>query len=470
MSKKMQLPSLLLVFLALLAGSVGATDITKPPQRQPGSCAVTPLASHITLSANINLQQIQKDLNKSIPDTITTFSGKKRLYRWNGEVKKRGPATISGSGQQLNFTIPLHAWVRGKTRGLIRLRKTVTTDITVTANASPRLNSDWSLALNLATDFKWDKRPRIRLFKVIKIGLSGKVEPEIRKQLQKVEEQIKAKIRSLDIRGKVKQAWEKAHEPMKLSSDPEVWLQLQPKAVRFSGVHTQRNILAASVSIDAVMETFRGERPNTSTASPLPPLGGQRDGESAKFLVKLPICLKYEDLKKEIEKVLRVGQKWAPIQDKPTHYLNVQEVEIYPSEENIVVGINFIADLPDKWQDTRESVYLQGKPVIDNEHRMVRVENLDFTRTTDNTLINVATLLFSERIRNELSSALTYPFGDEYEKFITAANGALKRDFGNGLTSQGSLDYAKVDKVVMRERDIYLSVISEGHLKLNFGL
>ena len=51
-----------------------------------------------------------------------------------------------------------------------------------------------------------------------------------------------------------------------------------------------------------------------------------------------------------------------------------------------------------------------------------------------------------------------------------AANIELNRDFGDGLRSRGALDYAKVDKILMLERGIHLSVISEGTLQLNFGL
>ena len=485
MKKKMKLSTFFLISLALLASCTGV-DITKRPQRQPESLSVTPLESQIALSARINLQKVQSDFNKSIPGTIKKFSGEKggcyekeiklvikkiRISvgcKWNGEVKKRGAATISGAGQGLIFSMPLHAWARVRARRL-NVQATPKTDFTVTARAFPKLNPDWSLALNLATDFKWDKRAEIRLFNVIKVSVGGLVEPIIREQLQKVEKQIEAEIRRLDIRGRAMQAWKEAHAPIKLSSDPEVWLRLKPKAVRFSGIHTQNNILATSVSMNADMETILGERPEVFPVSPLPELG-ERDQESSPFFVRLPIILEYEVLKKEIEKVLRVGQKWAPIQDKPTHYVTVKEVEVYPSEENVVVGINFIADLPDEWLDTHGRVYFQGKPVIDNEQRMVRVDNLDFTRTTDNTLINVASLFFRERIQSKLSSALAYRFGDEYDKLIDAANVGLNRDFGDGVTSQGALDYAKVDKVVMLERGIYLSVISEGTLQLNLGL
>lgn len=477
----MKFPTFLFISLVLLTGCT-SVDITKRPERQPEAFSVAPLESYIAVSVNINLQKVQSDFNKSLPDPIAKFSGEKggcyekRIgflkssigCKWNGEVKKRGAATIFGSGQRLNFAIPLHAQATVKTRKL-GIQETVKTDFTVTASAFPRLNSDWSLALDLATDFEWDKRPEIRLFDIIKVTVGGLVERKIREQLQNVEEQIKAEIRSLDIKGKARQAWAKSHVPIKLSSDPEVWLRLKPKAIRFSGIHIQNNILAASVSMNTDMETSLGERPDIFSASPLPELGA-RDQESGPFLVKLPIVLEYGALKKEIEKVLRVRQKWAPIQDMPTHYVTVQEVEVYPFKENIVVGINFIADLPDEWLDTRGKVYFQGRPVIDNEQRKMRIQNFDFTRTTDNVLINLASLLFRERIKSELSSALTYRFGDEYDKFINAANVELNRDYGDGLRSQGVLDYARVAKILMLERGIYLSVISAGQLQFNFGL
>ena len=483
----MKFSTSLTISLALLVGCTSG-DITERPERRPQSSSISPLESHIALSAQIDLQKAQSRLNDLIPDPskpIVSFHGdqsgciKKKIKpfgptisigcKWNGEVYKKGSATIAGAAQGLNFIIPVKAWARVKNKGFVRVTETFQVDLTVTATASPKLRSDWSLDLNLSTDFKWDKRPRILLLGFIPIRISGLVEPKIWEQLKKVEEQIKTEIRSLDIRGRAMQAWEKAHAPIKLSSDPEVWLRFKPKAIRFSGIHTQNSILAASVSMAANMETILGERPDAFPVSPLPELGEQ-DRESGPFHIRLPIILEYEALKKEIEKVLRVRQKWAPIQKKPSHYVTVQEVEVYPSKENIVVGINFSADLPDEWLDTRGKVYFQGKPVIDNEQRMMKVENFDFTRTTDNALINVVSLLFRERIKSELSSALTYRFGDEYDKFINAANVELNRDFGDGVTSQGFLDYAKVDKVVMFERGIYLSVISTGQLQFNFGL
>ena len=486
------LPIIGLPVLFFYLAGCSVANITERPEKETEALSLAPLESHIALSANINLQKLQSDFNDSLPSPITEFKGSrggcweikvltKKVSvgcKWNVLVKKRNreKATITGANQNLHFAVPLR--VRAKVRptnvvlkivSKILVPRPIKTNFTVTANSSPWLDPDWSLDLNLATDFKWNKRPTIKLLGFIPIRISSKIEPEIRKGLKKVEKQIKAEIENMNIRGKAIQAWEKAHVPIKLSGDPELWLRLKPKAVRFSGFHTQNNVLAASVSMYADMETVLGERPDPFPVSPLPALG-ERDQETGPFLVRLPMVLEYETLKKEIEKVLRVGQKWAPIRDKPNHYVNVQEVEVYPAKENIVLGVNFIADLPDQWLDTRGKVYFQGKPVIDNEQRMVTVENFGFTRTTDNALINVASLLFRKRIQNELSSALAYRFGDEHDKLINAANFELNRDFGDGLRGQGALHYAKVDKVVMLERGIYLSVVSEGTLQLKFGL
>ena len=480
----MKLSTFLLVpfaFFLILLASCTISDVTERPPRQPQSLSVVPLESRIALSAKINLRKVQSDLNNLIPDAIR-FSGerggcyKKNVLgvkisvgcKWNGQVQRRGTATISGSSQRLDFTVPFHAWATVRTRRF-GVQETVTTDLTATATASPKLSSDWSLALNLNTDFTWDRRPTLFLFGFIPVTVGSIVQPLIKKELVKLEKKIEDEIRSQDIRGRATQAWGKIHEPIKLSGNPEVWLRLKPKAVNFSGIHMEDNILNASVSIVTDMETILGERPKAFSKSSLPDIGEQMQ-KIDKFLIRLPIILEYEALRKEIEKVVRVGQKWAPIRDKPHHLLTVRNVEVYPSDENFVIGISFVADLPNKWLDTRGRVYFLGKLVVDDEQREVRVDNIDFTRTTDNQFINVASLLLRDLIRNKLMSALTYRFGDEYAEFIDTANRELNRDFGDGVMSQGSLNYAKVDKVVMLGNGLYLSVISEGNLRLGLGL
>ena len=471
----------------LLAGMVAGcssgdmSDANERPDRQFQASSVAPLESRIAVAGTIDLQKVQNDLDKLIPDPLVTFHGErddcitKKIVvkirigcKWNGEVKKKGPVAVSGADQRLDFSLPLHAWASVQTR-TFNISEKLETDFTVTGQMSPALNSDWSPALNLDMNLRWDRRPTLRLFGVIPVTISGLVEPKIEGQLVRIKEQFEAEVGSQNTRAKAVQIWQKVHEPIKLSGDPEVWLRIGPKAVNFSGIHVRNNVLYAGISLRAEVETVLGERPKAFPLSPLPEIGDHVE-EAGMFVLRLPITLEYDFLKKEVQKILKINQKWAPIQGKPDHYLTVNDVEIYPSGENLVLGIDFIADLPDDWLDTRGRVYFLGKPVVDNEQRILRIENLDFTKTLDNSLAHLASLFFKSRLKRELTSAATYRFGDTYDDFIAAANRELNRDFGDGVTSRGTLNYAKVDHVLLLETGVYLSTLSEGTLQITFGM
>lgn len=262
---------------------------------------------------------------------------------------------------------------------------------------------------------------------------------------------------------------QKIREPMKLSNDPDIWLRIGPKAISFSEIHAQDNILRTSLSIGADMEAVLGKRPEPFPASSLTEVGNQVQEES-KSVLRLPIKLEYASLKREFKKVLKIDQKWAPFQDKPNYYWTVKDVEIYPSEENLVVGIYFIADFPIDLLNTSIRTYIMGKPVIDNEQPIVRVENLNFTAKMDNVLTQIVSSFLRQKIRDELESALTYRFTDRVEKALNDVNGKLNKDLGYGVKIQGTLNYKKVDKIVMVEDGIYLGTILEGELEMTFGM
>lgn len=466
----------------LLNGIGDGDDITERPPRQATPFAAEPLESRIVVSANVDLHDIQAALNDSTPNSVA-FSGRKSgCYRdrilgvrvsvgcnWSGEIAKRGNATISGSGRQLLVAAPLRARVTVRTNRF-GIQETAHAELTATASAAPRLAPDWSLEVNLTTDFRWDRRPEMRiLFDLIPISLGSVAEPLVRAELAKLEQQIDAEVENLNMRAGVATAWSTIHEPLRLSSDPEVWLRIGPQAVYFSGVRTENNVMHASVAVSVLAETVLGERPDALPRLPLPAVEGRPD-EDGKFLVRLPILLEYDALREELGELLRLGQKWAPVPERPHHNLTVEDIEVYPSGDSVVVGVRFVADLPRKWLDARGVVYFTGRLVVDDEARIVRVEELDFTATTDNTLLNTALLLFDERIVSQLSAALTYEFQNDYAGFLASANRELNRDFGHGIASQGELEYVGLGDVVMGERGIHWSVVSEGRLQLDVRL
>ena len=97
----------------------------------------------------------------------------------------------------------------------------------------------------------------------------------------------------------------------------------------------------------------------------------------------------------------------------------------------------------------------------------VKFESFDFTRTTDNAFINAASVLFRGIIKSELLKLSNNYLKSAYEKLQRTATDELSKDFTDGVTSQVTLSYTNVDKILMLEQGIYLSVISEGTWQLN---
>lgn len=405
-------------------------DLTIRPPRRPQVVSSSPLQSELVLSTQIPLHALQNELAAATSAPIP-FSGRRGgcirkgsgIFSisigcsWEGVVQRRATPTISGSGDQFSITIPFHVRVTGRTEGVFGPgpRETARGDFTATATASPQLTPDWSLSLNLSTDHYWDRELTMWiLFDLVPVRLGGTARPAVRDELAKLARNFENTAQGLDIRRHAEATWQRLHDPIQLSTAPDVWLRLQPTAVRFSGIHIDNDILHASASIMVMAEAVLGERPPAFVSSPLPPVE-ERGPENESFVAHLPLVLPYGALENELADLLRIQQRWAPLPNRPDHYLTVHDVEVYPSDENLTVGIHFAAEMPGGWLDTRGSVYLQGRPVVDVSERVVSIDALEFTATTDNSAVDGALLMFDERIRTELGRVLAYSFRDDYE-------------------------------------------------------
>ena len=98
----------------------------------------------------------------------------------------------------------------------------------------------------------------------------------------------------------------------------------------------------------------------------------------------------YEILTLQLRAVAN-GQTYS--RDTPAGEIEVtiNDVEIYPSGNRLVVGVNLKADFPSSALDTKGSVYLIGTPVVERG-TTISLPDLAFTRVLDNDFWNAATV------------------------------------------------------------------------------
>ena len=490
-SRKILFTTALLAFVVLpLAWSwYSRTSLTRNPITIPPKTAFdvpvsnVPHASTIALAARIDLREVQAELDAAIPPIIADFSGERggclrarKLgikisigCRWNGQVTRRGPLSLSGAGEALNFSIPVHAWVTVRNRSGPTVRQTVRADFTVTATARPTIGSEWNLDPNMSFELKWDKKPTIRLFNLIDISITRHVEPTVKEQLREIESKFKEQVTRLRLRETVRQMWEAAHEPIRVSEEPDIWLSLAPQAVGFSGIRVKDNVLTLKLGMKSESTTMVGKSPTAPDASPLPQLEEYSIDDPVGFLLRLPVIVQYDALRRAVEVALRAGEQWMPI-DSSGILLTIEQVEVYPSNPNLVVGLHFTADLPNKILDTRGVVYLHGKLEIDNENKMLRVEEFGLTAATDNALANAANLIFGEALRKQIQDALVIDFRSDYERLLVDVRQDLNRDLDRGVSISGNLNSIRAGEVLVLEKGLRLISLADGVLEITYGL
>src|SRR5262249_42088532 len=145
-----------------------------------------------------------------------------------------------------------------------------------------------------------------------------------------VRERALAAARRLDLRDKAATAWRHAFEPVQLSDNPQVWLQLTPQSAAFAGVRADGKVLRGSLELAGSAETVIGPQPPAVAATALPSLGREVSQPGA-FDVVLPVRIGYDVIKD------RISQALSGI--APAAGLSVRDVEVYPSSGKLVLGL-----------------------------------------------------------------------------------------------------------------------------------
>jgi hypothetical protein len=154
-------------------------------------------------------------------------------------VLSRGPVQFPymGRSDRIYGSVPIYGALEGHgaNRFTARIRGETEASAAVEVEARPQLSRDWSLELNLSDSFRWSEPPVLHVLGR-EIPLASYAEPRIRAELARLRSRALAAAQRLDLHAKASTAWRQAFEPIELSDDPEIWLQLSPKDAAFAGV------------------------------------------------------------------------------------------------------------------------------------------------------------------------------------------------------------------------------------------
>jgi hypothetical protein len=455
------------VLFCVICFAAPAVAGEKPPVMpdQPSSLTT---ASRVSATIEFGLPAIASAIERDIPRRLATIDERigcvnKRVLvfriRANCDVDgfvDRGAMSLYGRGDHVGGSIPIFGTIEGQgaNRFTSRIHGDAEGRAMVEIEARPQLRKDWSLDLNFGDSYYWSEPPILHVLGR-DIALTKYAEPSIRKQLGRIRSHAQEAARRLDLRDKAAKAWEQAFQPIQISQDPPVWLQITPASAAFAGVHANTKNLSGSLELTGTAQTLVGQAPAPVNPTPLPPLGNDVS-QPGTFDILLPVRVNYDALRDKIMQVV-AASKAGPV---------VKEMQIYPSSGKLVIGVRVVKPA-DTDPAAGEWRYLSAALNVDPGQQSIRISNL----AGDSSLPDGSeTAQLQNQILDQLKNIPDVGYGLAYQNLLNAANERLNRPLKNGFRMESQLSSAKLDSIQLLADGVSIALRVSGDLKILYGM
>jgi hypothetical protein len=439
----------------------------KPPLiADPPSSLMT--ASHVSAVIEIGLPSVASAIERDVPKRLATIDERigcvnRRVLvfrvRANCDVDgfvDRGAISLYGRGDRILGSVPIFGTIEGQgaNRFTSRIHGDAEGRATVEVESRPRLGRDWSLDLNFTDSFHWSEPPVLRVLGR-EISLTKYAEPSIRRQLGRVRQHALEAARRLDLHDKAAKAWAQAFEPVQISQDPPIWVQITPASAAFAGVHATSKDLSGSLELTGTAQTLVGQQPAAVTPTPLPPLGNDVT-DPGTFDILLPVRVSYDALRDKIMQAVAASNAAAMI----------KEVQIYPSSGKLVIGVR-AAKPGDADPNAGQWLYLSGKPNVNPDQQSIHMSDL----AGDSSIPGGSEAgQLQTQILGLIGQMPDVGYGLAYQNLLNAANERLDRPLKNGFHMKGQLASVKLDSIQLLADGISIALRVSGDLKIVYGM
>lgn len=394
-----------------------------------------------------------------------------------GWIKRNGPISVSGRGETLKFAFPVKAQVSTK---LLGIRETANAAGTLYINATPTINKDWSLSVDMTHSFTWSNKPSLKLFNSIHINIKSILEPKLRKQMDKFEQKLPELLNELDIKGKMAVIWKDIQEPLKIDDNTNTYLLFKPETASCSQINIVDQVLQSTISARGKTHIILGRPPveyNKTELTDLEAICYQK----GKFDFNLPLLITYDELlalsKKKFSDVYTIDM----IESTLPGILMISNPRIRKGKEGkISITAHVSYDNRDEllrsidkynWFDINGEITFTGLPRIDKDTRTLVFDNLVYDSSTNSDLFD----LFVDAaeiapIQSYFESLITYEYGQKIDGGIKKINKALKEISKGFLSVSGRLNTATIEDIMINEDHITINTKLSGKVHANIGL
>jgi hypothetical protein len=399
-------------------------------------------SSEINIPVQVNLKPLYVMAEKSV-DTVFNSPGYPDAWVQEGcdvrykYVFRRSPLVMKGSGASLSLGFTGFYKIIGSTR--VCVNGAVISPWTPPCRCGfsepeRRVNISFTNTISILPDYKVrllirrnEPEPMDKC-EVCFWGqdITNQVMKGLKSELDASKTTLEASYGTVDLKSRFQQVWDQLNKVYNLYGLG--WMRINPQQIRVNNLFARNDSLNIFLGLSA-RPVITLEKPKEES-SWVPNMGGF--GTDPGFSIFMDAVLHYDSLSNIINQQV-AGRQFefnkGPV--KKTFIIN--DCKLFGTgSENLIIKVNFSGT-------DKGVVYMTGKPVYNQETKVLEVMNIDFDIKSKNALLKAADWLFNKRITNEIGKFARFDLTSYIDSAKTNINTQLNREWVKGIRSEGNI-------------------------------
>lgn len=323
-----------------------------------------------------------------------------------------------------------------------------------------RVKVAYSTKINLSPKFKFVATTQLDKFDmldpckitVFNYDATSEVKKQVSGQLKALEKEIDKQIASIDMRSSLSMVWKELQQPIPIESYG--FLLLQPKALSLGKLTFSKNQVDVDLNLNVapMVVTEKLSIPNTS----LPDM--QPYKQTSGLNMMLDINASFDSLTSIVNNSMK-GQTF----DFKKKKVIIKSIRIKGAiDSTIVFEVTFDGS-------KKGTVFLVGRPRINEEKQTISIEDIGFDIQTKSVLLKTAKWMFNDKIINEISKSANYDLSVILNDAKQTISKQLNGPITEGVEMKGDIKDIKVKSIHVTNSHMVVrtNIIGDLKLKLN---
>jgi len=432
--------------VALLAGCSRSTSNPAPP-RVDTPVNIPDQSSTVVVPVTSSLDHLARGLNQQIPRALWRIDQHKDACipaqrvdigiaklkvlpklgcRIVGQVT-RGAMTLSGKGETIDITLPVHAVISVRDLGGVVKKQDATGDAIVHATARLAIVGDWRPTAKVDIHYDWTTPPGIEVLGQ-RIEFVQKADERLKPVIARLEQTLPRELARVGFRQQLAGLWRQSFTSLNLTRDnPPVWLRVTPQTIGVGAYRIEGRTVNLPIAARALTQTFVGDRPADPTPTPLPPPSRGIGKPGLDFFI--PVLANYRELEPVIARALgKLSRKGITLPGIGPVDATFGKVTVYATEGGrLAVGVETEARAKGATGTTTKGViWLTALPYNQPGSQIVRARDIGIAGKTDSNVANILVALFNDTdVIEAIRTGLTHDFAPDYNEVMRKAKDAI---------------------------------------------